>query len=221
MNNKITALLIIIGGFLFGLATLFHPPLSNPWDTSYAYRQVAEDHHWILDHCVFLAGLFFWLMGLANLPRNDVHVSQLAENGSRLLISSLGMWLLILSIELAVLPQLIFAIEWHGEIAYRPIWNVFFTFTLFSGYVATGLIYIAILLICASLRHQWMRTLGLWASFVGAMGIIGALVFPNFAIWVQLSTAPLPFLWTFWLAGKLLYYEQKESGSSLWEEPTH
>lgn len=204
MNERVTALLIVIGALLFGIATVFHPPLSNPWDVAFAYRKITEDGNWKLDHCVFLFGLALWLVSLSTLPDISHRFSEMARNGARILISSLGMWLLILSIELSVLPQMISSIEVNGNAAYQPIWNALFTWTLFSGYLTTGFIDLGLFIISASFDQNLVKKSGMIAASIGAIGIAVSLLFPKYALWMQVFTEPLPYLWTYGLAGNLL-----------------
>jgi hypothetical protein len=188
-----------IGAVLIGIATVFHPPLTNPWNVGYAMHEVAHDPYWRLDHSVLMVGLTFWLLGLAYLADITGDERALTNNAGRLFISSLAVWYIIIAAELAVLPQMLHHMSFDGQTSYQPVWNVVFTWGLFAGYLAMVFVYLGIFLLSFALRGV-IRRAGLFVAWIAIIGVVLSLCFPKQALIVQLVTAPLPYMWTFWYA---------------------
>lgn len=189
-KQRLPALITLGGALLVVIGTVFHPPLTDPWDVNFAYHKMIHHQHWSLDHWIFLTGLTLWLIGLAYLA--DVYKS---SNASRCLMGSYVMWVMILAVEIAVLPPLTHS---HHQAA-REIWNALFTWGLFAGYLSMGIIYIGVLLLGFSGRGL-LYTLAKITGFLGIIGVIVSLLLPNTALIIQLITAPFPFLWTVWFS---------------------
>ncbi|MTT30930.1 hypothetical protein GMB86_02735 [Terrilactibacillus sp. BCM23-1] len=200
-KQKLSALISIIGALLFGIATAFHPLLTNPWDVGFAFKEVATHHHWILDHWLFLLGLFVWLLGLIFFMKySPMQVNRIPAS---LFITSLGLWCLIVSAEIAVLPQHLNKII-HGQTSLYPLWGALFTWGLFAGYLAMILVYVGILIWACS-YHGYVKLVGIGASLLGCLGALLSLWFPSWSLYIQFLTAPLPYLWTLWMTGRTFF----------------
>ncbi|GGH76841.1 hypothetical protein JOD43_001216 [Pullulanibacillus pueri] len=197
MLKRISAILTLVGGLIFAAATIFHPPLTNPWDVSYAFKEVNAHEHWILDHWFFLSGLTLWLIGLAQLADGEQNRSR---NAARLFIGSLTLWYIILAAELAVLPQLLSTILIEGKTYYQPIWNALFTWGLFAGYLAMFFVYIGIILLAIN-DQGVLRMLGIITGGIALMATLLLFAHPNLSIYLAMPSL-LPFLWTLWFAIK-------------------
>ncbi|GGE40194.1 hypothetical protein GCM10011391_18710 [Pullulanibacillus camelliae] len=199
--------LTIIGAVLFAIATLFHPPLTNPWDVSYAYKEMSTHEHWVLDHWVFLLGVTLWLIGLTHLSLIQSGIQPIYRLSAYLIMVALTLWVIILAGEIAVLPFLMKQITVYGQKAYLPAWNAFFIWGLFSGYLAMLFIYIALLFLSAGQR-RWMKGFGLLSSGLSIIGNLLSLLFPEAALPLIVLNL-LPFAWSlifgwFQLRGKSL-----------------
>jgi len=194
----------ILGALLLLIGTLFHPPLTNPWDVSYAFKKMISHHNWILDHWIFFGGLLLWLLGLAHLANSYSTSDKLHSSGGRTaancFVGSLIIWSMIMAMEIAVLPPLSHSAILNGENA-RLIWDVLFTWGLFAGYIGMAFVYIGILYL-SYLSMGVQKVLAIISGMIGVIGIIITLLIPDVSLMVQLSTAPFPYLWTVWFSLK-------------------
>ena len=122
-----SAALTLLGALGYLIATIFHPPLTDPWDTGFAFHEVVMHHHWVLDHWVFFLGLAFWYIGLAR--QSNIHSisnDHTASGGlcaASCFIGSFVMWMMILTVEIAVFPPLTQRIIIKNDQVSKEIWN--------------------------------------------------------------------------------------------------
>ncbi|HET7627151.1 MAG TPA: hypothetical protein VFK44_02080 [Bacillales bacterium] len=193
-KRTFVATMTITGALLLGTATVFHPPLSNPWNVTFAMNEVAHDSFWRLDHVVFLVGIFGWLTGLAYFADTEYN----SRDAARLFAVALAVWSLVLAAELAVLPQILHEIVLQDATGLQPIWGILFTWGLFSGYLAMLIVYVGFFLLSVSVKG-WMSRAGMISSIIAIAGAVLSLCFPERSLWLQVTTAPLPYLWSLWL----------------------
>jgi hypothetical protein len=200
VSSLLGALAVIIG-------TLFHPPLTNPWETDFAFHEMAHHHHWVLDHSIFFLGILFWLFGLSYLgdlySSSKPHPSSGGRNAARCFVGAVVMWMMILTVEIAVFPPFASLIIDNQDQIAREIWNALFTWGLFAGYLAMGLVYIGIIFLSLSCDGL-SSVLSKVAGIIGILGVIWSLLLPNAALVIQLITAPFPFIWTIWFSLRLI-----------------
>ena len=199
--------LTLIGALGYLIATIFHPPLTDPWDTGFAFHEVVMHHHWVLDHWVFFLGLTFWYIGLARQSNihsisND-HTTSGGLCAASCFIGSFVMWMMILTVEIAVFPPLTQRIIINNDQMAKEIWNALFTWGLFAGYLAMGLTYIGIILMSISLKGL-LRFFAILTGIIGILGVMLSFLLPEAALIIQLCTAPFPYIWTIWFSLKHL-----------------
>jgi hypothetical protein len=197
LDGKLT----LTGGLLLPVATMFHPPLTDPWAGELALEAVSKSLNWTGVHLLFGFGLTLWLLGLSHCEQKICR----PPAATPLWIVALGMWYLILVAELAVMPPLLTALTTFsdpiGRASLQPLWDAWFAFSLTGGYVAMGLVWLGVILgslrtLGAENRPGWWLHWGWLSGVCGIIGLIGALLVPEQAVILLLVTSLPPYLWT-------------------------
>lgn len=203
-----SGLAALAGGILFAIVTLFHPVLTNPWAGGHGLNEVARSNTWMWDHSLMVVAMTLWLVGLAGGEAWFRKEGAAPRNAARLFIAALAMWLLILAVELGVIPPIVRALAKGNDTALRVVGEVMFTFGLLGGYFAMVLVWLGVALLGWSMTQEagftWFPTWGFISGATGIAGIALSLWKPAFALIVLVLTSIPPYLWTLFLAWKML-----------------
>ncbi len=209
-SNKAAGISILAGAALVAISTLLHPPVVDPWDGSHALQGINDDYmRWMFDHSIMLTGIFLWLLGLSGAEFYLKESYMGARNASRLFISSLTIWIIVLAAELVTLPILAPPAEENpGSLAFT-VYRAIFGLGLLSGYFAIALIWIGSSLLSKSMQadfktDSWFTKTGWISGWGGAAGIIISVMFPETAFFILPITSGPPFLWTCFLGWKMV-----------------
>jgi hypothetical protein len=191
------ASLTIIGAFLVGIATIFHPIIIDPWPNIGSLHVIRDSGNWTVDHGLMTVALIVWLVGLTWMSH------QVTEGySSSLFASSLAIWLLVLAVELAVLPYLTETVAETGNETLNLIGTLLFAFGLMAGYFAVVLVWIGVIGISWEAKRdttypRWLSTFGWVSGGIGLLGILYIFYDPEglFSIIILGGTSGLPFLW--------------------------
>lgn len=202
---KVIGTFIVVGGVLMGIATLLHPIVVNPWSVLKVLPKTVTTL-WMGDHILMLIAISLWLMGLASISVTLKNAKVTSTIANYLFVSSFVIWVLILTMELGVFPNLGHdALTFKHQAYLKTLWSVLFSFGLLSGYGAMILAYLGIFFLAIYLKlikdkFSW----GIYAGLIGTIGIIIVLLKINWAIPVLVITTMPPFVWTLILGGYLL-----------------
>lgn len=191
---------ILLGGVLFIIATLMHPPATNPWTGHHVIAMISDMLvYWQWDHSLMLAAVILWLGGLS-MSEDAGGARPAARMSARLFVAALTIWVLVLAMELTTLPSL--ALEWHRvDAGTAALGAGLFAFGIMAGDFAMMLAWIGIVLLGFSLlAEEAMKPAIAWAGIAagawGAVGIPAALLLPEWSIMIYPVTSGPVFLWT-------------------------
>jgi hypothetical protein len=198
---------IIMGAILMLIATILHPPLVNPYDGETAFREYYHSELWMWDHILMLGAVSLWLLGLAG---SASFISDRHSIGSHLFFVSLGLWILILTAELTVLPLIGKEILINSNVTLIEVWEAMFSFALLAGYFAVACSWLGVSIYGWEMKHHgnylsnWFKNGALYTGIIGFIGIIlTCMSFEAGYILIPLTSGPA-FLWTMWLGWKML-----------------
>ncbi|WP_138420362.1 hypothetical protein [Aquibacillus sediminis] len=200
LQIKLLGVIGIIGSVLFVLFTILHPPTFNPWNSTDTFEKVSHHSFWVIDHIFITIGLVFWLVGLSA-AKVVIHEHGILKTvGSSMFLLSLGIWIIIMTFEIGIIPMLVHAIEQHQSEVLLTFWFVIFGFGLLAGYFAFIFTWIGVLLYSLALQKEkfpkWFRLSGVWSSLLGVLGIIISLLYMDYVIIILGLTSGPPFIWT-------------------------
>lgn len=191
---------ILLGGFLFIIATLMHPPATNPWTGHHVIPMISDMLvYWQWDHSLMLAAVILWLGGLS-VSESFAANRPAARIAARLFVAALTIWVLVLAMELTTLPSL--AHEWHRvDAGTATLGAGLFAFGIMAGDFAMMLAWIGIILLgCSLLAEGTLKPVMAWAAIAsgawGAIGIPAALLLPDWSLIIYPVTSGPVFLWT-------------------------
>lgn len=200
LQLRIIGIIGLIGIFIFGLFSLLHPPTFNPWDTINTFEKVSHHHFWVLDHIFILIGITFWLLALAAGQSLLSREGALKKVGAWLFIVSLALWIVILTFEIGVIPQVVNGIKHHQNETLMSLWFVVFCFSLLGGYIAFILTWLGVVAYCLVMDPatfpRWFRLWGIWSGTIGGLGIIVGLIKIDYVVLILGLTSGPPFIWT-------------------------
>lgn len=201
----------ILGALLFAVSTVFHPITIDPWQPSQNLHKVNQHLHiWSWDHAALAIALVLWLLGLSGVDHLPDPSPPLLKISSRLFMTSLGIWLVVLANELGVIPPIVRALQHNSNNALTVMGGAMFTFSLLGGYFAMELVWVGVFLIGLSMRmySRCPRWLAHWAVLGGMAGVLGnmyTVLFPAGALIILAITSIIPYAWTIAFAWRMTF----------------
>ncbi|WP_018663904.1 hypothetical protein [Heyndrickxia acidiproducens] len=196
-------MLILAGGMLMLVSTALHPPLVDPYDLEKAFHEFQHAQFWMGDHILMLVAISCWLIGLAAGNNHIAKQSDASGLGAALMYVSLGMWILILSSELTILPIL------GNAAGLTQVWGAVFSFGLLSGYLAFACTWIGIFCYGLAIKRSetlfpaWFSTAAILSGLLAFTGIIVTCFhFEMGYITIPLTAGPA-FIWTLWFGWRM------------------
>ncbi|TLS35227.1 hypothetical protein [Pseudalkalibacillus caeni] len=213
--QKTFGFILLSGAFLTVLSTVMHPRTTNPWDGSHALHEINSSYTaWMWDHVIMMLAMILWLIGLSSSEMERGEKSEYGQNAGRLFVVSLAIWMIVLCAELTALPYLAKEAEGKGASIAYATWEGHFAFGLFSGYIALALTWIGVSFLSKHLKRDGISRrfylFGWYGGWVGLIGIILSLLFPEHAIVILPVTSGVPFVWTGLLGWKMIKKEGKK-----------
>ncbi|WP_127592628.1 hypothetical protein [Paenibacillus lautus] len=213
--SRYAGISILLGGALFVIATLMHPPATDPWTGHHVISMIPDMlTYWQWDHSLMLTAILLWLGGLS-LGETVAGRRPAAMMAARLFIAAMTIWVLVLAMELTVLPVL--AEEWDSvqDPGTSALGVGLFAFGIMAGDFAMMLAWIGISLLGMSLLSEGsmkpvMAWVGIGAGVWGALGIPVALLLPKLSVIIYPVTSGPVFIWTL-ILGVYMATRQKET----------
>lgn len=199
--SRYAGISILLGGALFVIATLMHPPATDPWTGHHVISMIPDMlTYWQWDHSLMLAAVLLWLGGLS-LGETMAGRRPAAMMAARLFNAAITIWVLVLAMELTVLPVL--AKEWGSvqDPGTAALGVGLFAFGIMAGDFAMMLAWIGISLLSIALLSEEtvkpvMAWIGIAAGLWGAIGIPAALLLPKLSVIIYPITSGPVFIWT-------------------------
>lgn len=213
MHAKYIPLFILSGALLLFVAVIAHPILPNPWDGETAMDEMRHCPIWISDHCLTLIAFTAWLCGLSAL---ETKINPEARSGSRLFVTALSIWSIVLIAEISAVPYLMSSLETHPDGAVETVTQSLFCLSLMAGYIADLFIWLGILLLGLSIKKAKAAPVrfadfAVISAVVGLIATLYPLFFPDhdpLVILIVLAAGSgLPFLWTVVFSCYLLFHD--------------
>ncbi|MEK5393262.1 MULTISPECIES: hypothetical protein [Heyndrickxia] len=203
LGNRMLGISIMIGGILILIGTVLHPILVDPYAGEEALHKFKHSQMWMLDHILMLIGMFLWLGGLAGSS------SYFRKNGAAMFYISLGLWILILTAELTILPLIGNEIIGRHHGVLKKVWEAIFSFGLLAGYFAVACSWAGVALYGWCMKRTensfstWFQNSGFYSGVWGFAGIVFTCCFFKTAYIVLPLTSGPAYLWTMWWGWKL------------------
>ncbi|WP_233269706.1 hypothetical protein [Heyndrickxia camelliae] len=204
LGNRLLGFMIIIGGVFILIGTILHPILVDPFAGEEAYHKFKHSDLWMFDHILMLLGMFLWLGGLAG--SSSSFGKKAGKTGAAMFYISLGMWIIILSTELTLLPMLGKEISNSSQVMLKKVWEANFSFGLLAGYFAVAFGWLGVALYGWNGKGTfslWFQRAGLYSGIWGFAGIVFTCCFFQSAYIVLPLTSGPVYLWTMWWGWKL------------------
>lgn len=207
---------VIAGGVLFVAAACVWPPLTDPWNPDYALREVGRSPHWATGHAVMTAGITLWLLGMGGCACLYTQRFHLPRMSVSLFISALVKWLLIMSMEMALLPHLAADVVSSGNMALGDMFKLTLSAALIALHFAVAFGWLAVTLLGIYLREEGhiRPGFGIAAGIIGLAGVGASLAFHQGGKVILPATSAVPFLWTLRFA-QLRFTEEGRRGTVL------
>lgn len=199
--SRYAGISVLVGGILFIIATLMHPPATDPWTGHHVISMIPDMlTYWQMDHSLMLAAILCWLGGLS-LGETAAGGRPSAMMAARLFIAAMTIWVLVLAMELTVLPVL--AEEWNRvqDPGSAALGVGLFAFGIMAGDFAMMLAWIGISLLGTALLAEGslkpaIAWAGIAAGLWGTMGIPAALLLPKLSVIIYPITSGPAFIWS-------------------------
>jgi len=207
-GNRLLGIMIIIGGVCILIGTILHPILVDPFAGEEAFHKFKHSNHWMFDHILMLIGMFLWLGGLAGSSYYFGNIK--GKIGAAMFYISLGMWVLIFTAELTLLPMLGDEMKGSQYAMLKKVWEANFSFGLLAGYFAVAFGWLGVALYgwkgqgMEKSFSPWFQKAGLYSGIWGFAGIVFTCCFFRVAYIVLPITSGPVYLWTMWWGWKLL-----------------